>query len=136
MKALSFFKKWIGVDDYKKSAVLQYGSLFLCSLLGALLVFMVGRAFEKPRPQIGVVNITGIVDQFIQQEALKNLSPEDLQKEVGRFGKQLNKELQEFSKNRHMIVFPSEAIIAGANDYTGVIYQKFRWDKEKNRKEV
>ncbi|MHB1948906.1 MAG: TrbI F-type domain-containing protein [Gammaproteobacteria bacterium] len=106
-----------------------YAYSFMFGMLGALFIFMIVHIVDKDRIQIGTVNITGIVDQFIKQESEKNLQPDILKKEVKHFGSNLNKQLQEISKEKNIILMPSEAIIAGSRDFTSLIYQRLQMGK-------
>jgi hypothetical protein len=102
----------------------------LCQLfygmLGAVLISILVHCVEESSQHIGTVNITGMIDQFIKQETQNNLSPGDLRKEVKNYGIHLNQELQKFSKSNHVVLLPSEAVIAGTHDYTGLINQKIQ----------
>ncbi|GEM_PF-1633303 len=102
--------------------------LFSClfGMLGASIIFMMIHIIEKPSIKLGTVNITGMVDHFIKQESEKNIQGEVLKKEVRQFGSSLDKELQRFSKENGIVLMPSEAIIAGTEDYTSLIYQKMQ----------
>jgi hypothetical protein len=82
------------------------------------------------------VNITGMIDQFIKSEAQNNLSPNILRKEVKKYGVHLNHELQEFSVKNHIILLPSEAVIAGAHDYTALINHKIQSLYETKQEQV
>jgi len=101
----------------------EYCFFLVGNLLGVLLLMYV---FIPNQILIGTVNLTGMIDQFIQQESQKNLSPEVLKKEVNTFGKTLDKELKMLSKDKHVVLFPREAIIAGGHDYTTVIQQRMK----------
>lgn len=112
------------VDDElrnKMSNLLFYSSSFLFGMLGALVVFMLMNAFISPVQSIGTVNITSLVDRFIKEETQKNLPPDTLKQEVKAFGMNLEKELTVFSKQNHLILLPTEAVIAGSQDYTQLI---------------
>lgn len=70
-------------------------------------------------PEIVTVDVAAITGDFIQQEAQKRLSIQEKQKAVKRFSHQLEKALEtlEHSK-KHIIIFPKEAVLKGAKDYT------------------
>lgn len=101
-----------------------YASSFLFGMLGALIIFMFMNFYISPTPSIGTVNITSLVDRFIKQESQKNLSPDVLKQEVKTFGMTLEKALQIFSKQNHLVLLPAEAVIAGSHDYTALIRQR------------
>ena len=108
----------------KTNNILFYSSSFLFGMLGALVGFMLINSFISPAPSIGTVNITNLVDRFIKQEAQKNLPPETLKQEVKIFGINLEKELKIFSKQNHLVLLPTEAVISGSHDYTALIKQR------------
>lgn len=102
------------------------GYAFLWGMIGALIIFITMHFFISPPTKFAKVNITSIVDQFIKQEAAKNLPESALKNEVHIFGKKLEVNLQQFAKKNHLILLPSEAVIAGAPDYTSVIKSKLK----------
>lgn len=107
-------------------SVTTYSFSCLFGMLGALIIFMITHVYEKQDVRIGTVNITGMVDHFIKQEAGKNVQPDVLKKEVKEYGMNLNKELQDFSREKHIVLLPSEAVIAGSRDYTSTINQRMQ----------
>ena len=111
-----------------------YGFSMLFGMLGALIISMITHLYVDETPRIGTVNITGLVDRFIKQEANKNLSPDALKKEVKQYGVNLNKELQLLAKEKHITLLPSEAVIAGNQDYTLYIKQRML-DKDDSKNE-
>ena len=72
----------------------------------------------RPMPAIGVVNITGIINDFVTTESKATISPEDLRAKVRFFGNALEKIVQDISVKKRVVLMPSEAVIAGAKDYT------------------
>ncbi|HZW61152.1 MAG TPA: TrbI F-type domain-containing protein [Candidatus Babeliales bacterium] len=111
-------------NDELRSNLFVYSSSFLFGVLGALMVFIVANFFVSPKPSIGTVNITSLVDRFIKEETIKNLPPETLKQEVKAFGRNLEKELKAFSAKNHLILLPTEAVIAGTHDYTALIRER------------
>lgn len=106
------------------SLTLVYFSAFLFGVLGALIVFIIAHFFVRPLPVIGTVNITHLVDRFIKEESAKNLSPDTLKNEVKIFSLKLERELKTVSAKHHLILLPSEAVIAGSHDYTKLIRER------------
>jgi len=100
-------------------------SIFL-GMIGAILILILVHFMSSPPIKIGTVNITQLINRYIKLEAQKNVSPEELKKEVRTYGNRLNKELQIFSAKNHVVLFPSEAIIAGGKDYTSYIGAKMQ----------
>jgi hypothetical protein len=80
-------------------------------LLGVGVV--VQRLHSRPQVKIGVVNITGIVEQFIKEQAEQKLSPAEIKKEVRNFGDKLEQLMREVSRRERIVLLPSEAVIAG-----------------------
>ena len=111
---------------WQHELLLNYLTSFLCGMLGAIVIFIIIHTFGTNTVPVAIVNITGMVDEFIKQEANKNVQPDDLKKEVRQFGINLNKELQSFSREKHIVLMPSEAVIAGSHDYTLYIYQRMQ----------
>lgn len=107
-------------------AVLQHCYSFLFGMLGCLIVFIAAHLFNPTTSTIGTVNITGIINHFIKQESNKNLSPDVLKQEVSEFGNKLEATLHQLAKEKHITLFPSEAVISGSQDYTGVVNQKMK----------
>lgn len=104
---------------------------YLAGLLGALTVFIVMHWFDTNHLRVGTVNITGLVDQFIKQESSENRSPEMLKKEVSVFGEQLERALRAYAKEQHLVLLPSEAVIAGSRDYTAIVRAKMRASEQR-----
>jgi len=106
----------------KKTRMMFYGTACLFGAMGSLLVLLMMRF--SPPINLGTVNVTGIVDQFISQESKKNLTKESLEKEVNQFGIKLDKEIKDFSQEHHVVLFLHEAVIANAHDYTEAIQKQ------------
>src|SRR5579872_4798914 len=94
---------------------------FLFGMLGSLFIFMIVHLMGNPSMKWGTVNVTGMVNLYVKQESQKNISPDILKKEVKQFGTILDQNLQQFSKENHVTLLLSEAVIAGIPDYTGII---------------
>lgn len=117
-------KSILKINNTEFNNIFVYSSSFLFGVLGALFVFIVVNIFSSTTPSIGTVNITSLVDRFIKEESLKNLPPNILKQEVKVFGRNLEKELKHFSAKNHLILLPSEAVIAGSHDYTALIMER------------
>jgi conjugal transfer pilin signal peptidase TrbI len=76
-----------------------------------------------PKQQIAVVNVNKIVDEFIKTTANKKLAPEKMQKNIEAFGNKLENTLQVVAADKHLLLMPSEAVIAGAKDMTQEVKQ-------------
>ena len=107
-----------------------YGFSMLYGMLGALIIILFFNFFHNQEVRIGTVNVTGLVNRFIKQESNKNISDDQLKKEVKHYGITLNKELELLSKQKRVVLLLSEAVIAGGSeDYTAYINQRLS-DKE------
>jgi len=93
-----------------------YFILGMCQLLVVVFALWCYDSFCKQK--IGVVNITGIADEFIKTQSRSNISSEELKKRVRLFGFSLEKGLQEIGARKRVILMPAEAVITGAKDYT------------------
>ena len=81
-----------------------FAALLVCSL--------------NPQPRIAVVNITGILNQFVKMETQKKQSTDQMKERAKTFGSELEKTLKSISKKERLILFPSEAVVDGAVDIT------------------
>ena len=102
----------------------HYFVSFVSGVLGALSVLLVSHFLSNATPRLATVNISGMVSHFVKLEAKREISSDVLEKEAKHYGSSLNKELQKFAKEKNLILFPSEAVIAGNQDYTSVIYKR------------
>ena len=93
---------------------------FVFGALGACTVFLF-RAYFFPIVTIGTVNVTSLVDQFIQQEAKQNISPVQLKEHIHTFSQQLEEAVQFISDKKHVVLVPREAVLAGSKDYTALV---------------
>lgn len=109
-----------------QNKLMIYGSSFLFGMLGALIIMIIAHFIVSPKPTVGTVNITGLVDRFIKTETEKNLPPDILKQEVKVFGQNLEKELKLFSAKNHIVLLPAEAVIAGGQDYTVIIKERLK----------
>lgn len=103
-------------------------SSLLFGMLGAAIVLIISHIVSPPTERIGTINITGIVDQFIKEEKSKQIAPEIMQQDVKKFGHQFEISLKHFAKKHHLILLPTEALIAGSDDYTSWFTDKISRD--------
>ncbi len=75
---------------------------------------------------VATVDITGIVQQFVQSQAKLNLPANQLQQRVNTFGHELEIVLQDVSRSKHLILMPQEAVIAGSQDVTPLVEQRLQ----------
>jgi type-F conjugative transfer system protein TrbI len=105
----------------KNATYLQNIYSFIYGALGCLVILMGSYYFSNQSKFIGTVNVTLLVKQYINSETTKNLSETDLKNDVKLFGNQLDMKLQQFAKQHHTILILSDAVIAGAPDFTEII---------------
>lgn len=94
----------------------RYFVIGICQIVLVVLVLCIYDSYHNTR--IGVVNITGIADEFIKTKARSGLSPEELKKQVRDFGTALETTLHDVGAKRRVVLMPAEAVITGAKDYT------------------
>ena len=97
----------------------------LVGVVGSLLAHVI----LVSQPVVASVNLTGIVNAFVKETAKQNLSEKEMGSRVAQFSEQLNREVEALSLSRHLILLPSEAIIAGGKDYTQDIIKKMSKEK-------
>lgn len=114
-------RSMIRIIKNNENAVFMYGSSFLFGIVGSITIYFFTHFMFSDPVKVGTVNITSLVDRFIKHEAQKNLSKDELQKEVKTFSFLLNQKLNEFSKVKNIVLLPREAVLTGAPDYTNVI---------------
>lgn len=107
---------------------------YLSGLLGALTVFAVMHYYDAKPNMVGTVNITYLVEQYSKQEAAKNLPIELLKKEVSEFGSLLEHETKKLSLEKHLVLLPNQAVIAGSKDYTAIV--RARMDKQMSHEDI
>jgi hypothetical protein len=90
----------------------KYWILGLCGF--ALIVHLMSR----PLPELAIVDIAGITEKFVKQEARKKLPDEEHQKAVKVFSHALEHALEKVAKTHSLILFPKEAVLKGGKDYT------------------
>lgn len=112
--------------DIKKHLIKLFNSQqlssFLFGTLGAIIIAILTHFVDRPKT-IATVNITKIVNAFINQERQKNLSKEMLKKETQHFGVQLEFALRKLAEKNNEILLPKEAVIAGSIDETDALYE-------------
>ena len=92
------------------------------------LLFFLLWSMNRAAP-VGVVNVTAIIDQFVKSKAHQNLSIEIQKEHVKNFGLHLEAALQTIAKKQHVVLLPSEAVIAGAHDYTAAVEDALNGNK-------
>jgi type-F conjugative transfer system protein TrbI len=120
MKMIALLKKrWNSADMTKDFYQLLLGAL------GAVIVMLLFHLIEPhPKPRIGTVNVTALIDGFVKAQVRQKLSPTEQQERVQAFGQRLEKNLAKISAKYHVVLMPSEAVIAGSIDFTPQLQQR------------
>ena len=90
--------------------------LILLQIAIMIIMFCIYDLYRKPH--VGVVNITSIGRQFVENQRSKNVSNVELRVQLESFTTSIEKILKEVSSDKHAILIPSEVVLAGATDYT------------------
>ena len=110
--------KWLSGFNF------NHAYAFLFGLLGAMVIIFLTHMMAPKERQIATVNITQIIKQFTQAEAKKMMTDETLKRETKAFGRHLEETLKKFAETHHLILVPTEAVIAGCEDVTRLITLK------------
>lgn len=86
------------------------------SLIGVVVIQFA--YFYRPQAAIATVNITGMVSSFVKETAQQNLSMEEKQQKVNKFGQSMQRVMEDMAKRKHIVIMPNEAVIAGSPDLT------------------
>jgi hypothetical protein len=74
--------------------------------------------YHSVNTPLAIVDITGIIRQFVKVESTQSDSPAQHQERIHAFSAQLESTLQTVAKENHVILVPKEAVIAGGVDLT------------------
>lgn len=75
---------------------------------------------------IATVNVTRLIHQYISVMAKSSLTPEQSKIKIADFSHRLESALNEIAKTEHLVILPSEAVIAGAPDKTEEVIQRMK----------
>ena len=78
------------------------------------------------RQTVATVNVTGLINEFVQYESAQKLPPKKIRADVRQFGCTLEKNINQFAKKHRVILLPKEAVVAGAMDYTGLLRKEMK----------
>ncbi len=99
---------------------------FISGMFGAAILLLILHLIQSPKSPIATIDITKIVNQFVQSQMKLNLPKPELQKRVKVFGNQLEITLNHLAKDRHLVLLPAEAVIAGSTDLTPVVQSQMQ----------
>ena len=112
-------KRWM-----TKDMMVLMGAQLLFGMIGALLIHLL--LLPKTPLTIATVNITGLEDSFIHETTQQHLTQAAMNQKVTTFANTLNKTVIEMAKQKHVILIPSEAVIAGSPDMTRDVADKVK----------
>jgi hypothetical protein len=91
--------------------------VMLSALMGTTISIVLSRVI-LPNSSIATVDMTGLMYQFVKSEATGSASLAEKRIEVRHFSQQLETALKAIAQEKHVILVPKEAVIAGGNDLT------------------
>ena len=94
--------------------------MMLSALMGTTISIVLDRVI-LPSPSIATVDMTGLMVRFVKSEASGSASLAEKRIEVRHFSQQLETVLKAIAQEKHMILVPKEAVIAGGNDLTAEV---------------
>jgi len=85
---------------------------------GMIGTFLILSFIYKTPLMIATVNITGLEDTFIQETSHQSLNETEKKQTVAMFAKVLNQTMVKIAAEKHLVLVPSQAVIAGSIDLT------------------
>lgn len=98
-----------------KEQWMMIGVSLITGMIGAIIVQIV---FVKHSLPIATINITGMVQSYVQETAKQNISMQEKQDRINRFAALLTKSTEQLARDNSIVILPSEAVIAGSSDLT------------------
>lgn len=93
----------------------------ILGLLSTAFMMLIIYFIAPQKPAIATVDVTRMVNQFVQAQIKLNLPKQELQQRVKTFGAQLETTLNAVAKKQKVVLVPSEAVIAGGKDLTPLV---------------
>jgi len=90
-------------------------------LLIGLVVSSISGAYwfgKKQSLPFAVINVQKIVSQTAERIAIKNLTPEQNQREMAQFKQSLQESLKNFAQQNRLLIIPSHSLFGEASDQT------------------
>ena len=109
-----------GYNSPKPNVMLLYALMMLSALMGSTISIVLDRVI-LPNPHLATVDMTGLMYQFVKNEASASASLVQKRAEIRAFSQQLELVLKEIAKEQHVILVPKEAVIAGSHDVTAEV---------------
>jgi Type-F conjugative transfer system protein (TrbI_Ftype) len=94
--------------------------MMLSTLMGTTISVVLSRVI-LPNPQFATVDMTGLMYRFVKSEASGSASLAEKRIEVHHFSQQLETVLKTIAQEKHVILVPKEAVIAGSQDMTAEV---------------
>jgi conjugal transfer pilus assembly protein TraW len=91
--------------------------MMLSALMGTTISLVLTRVI-LPSSSIATVDMTGLMYRFVKSEASGSVSLTEKRVEVRAFSQQLETVLKVIAQEKHVILVPKEAVIAGSQDMT------------------
>lgn len=94
-------------------------------LLGVLCFLMLKAEVLQPHaPSIVTVDVRSMTHAYIQQITAQQMTRQAAQEKTKEFSDTLQRALQDYSTQHHVVLMPQEAVIEGAPDVTQAICKK------------
>lgn len=87
-------------------------------ILGALLIVWLLHQPARVKSDIATVDLNSIIQHFIQTQAKQKLAPQTMKNNSQQFSKQLVVTLHKLAIKNHLVLMPTQAVIAGTSDVT------------------
>jgi hypothetical protein len=94
--------------------------MMLSASMGTTISVVLSRVI-LPNQSIATVDMTGLMYQFVKSEASGSASLSEKRIEVRAFSQQLETVLKTIAREKHVILVPKEAVIAGSQDLTAEV---------------
>ncbi|MFN7098023.1 MAG: TrbI F-type domain-containing protein [Gammaproteobacteria bacterium] len=83
----------------------------------------------KSQHSVVTVNISGLIQNYIQELAHSNLPPDKTKQAIDDFTHRLDGAITALSEQAHVVVLPSQAVLKGAPDKTAVVVSLMAYGK-------
>lgn len=94
-------------------------------MIGALII-TIFMQWVAPKSTLATVNLTGIVNGFIQSQTKQHISATELKDNMKLFSHSLDVVLNQITKKRHVVLVPEQAVITGCPDLTNLVMKNLR----------
>lgn len=109
----------------------------LMGMLGAALFLSLSWSFylRNQPPQIATVDVTSMIQRFVETMADARLPKNQLQKRVNDFGQVLENTLKAVAEDKQLVLLPKEAVISGVKDISDEVERIIhaKWEVHSNK---